>query len=324
MADYYDSNALLDRLTAGVKRTQQRAIFLIGSALTTPTESSLPGVPGVEGVIDIIRREFDGSDQTSDLDRALTEHENRYQAAFTYLLGHRGQQAANEVIKRAVWKARKPVIASEKTTVFSPTAATSDETCRSLDSDYEGWVLPPGITALGGLLAGYPDRFGRSVLTTNFDPLLEVSISKSGGHFFRTVLHRDGDLTQTEGTGCHVIHLHGYWYDAALICYRKSAILLEKDQELNHVENKAFARKWIGELLIYKGEFCLAKTFLDASRSKWEIISPPRVAEIDRVLGSIRDKIAECKLLIGEDIERFCIAWIFGRDTEFETLNEEK
>ncbi len=214
MADYYDSNALLDRLTAGVKRSQQRAVFLVGSALTAPTEASLPGVPGVEGVIDIIRRDFEGTDQTSDLDRALTEHENRYQAAFTYLLGHRGQQAANEVIKRAVWKARKPVVASENPTAFSPTAATSDESCRSLDSDYEGWVLPPGITALGGLLAGYPDRFGRSVLTTNFDPLLEVSISKSGGHFFRTVLHRDGNLAQTEGSGCHVIHLHGYWYGA--------------------------------------------------------------------------------------------------------------
>ena len=28
----------------------------------------------------------------------------------------------------------------------------------------------------------------------------------------RTMLHADGNLSQTEGTGCHVIHLHGYWY----------------------------------------------------------------------------------------------------------------
>ena len=138
MADYYDSSALLDRLSAGIQRAQQRVTFLVGSALTAPTETLSPGVPGVDGVIDIIRKEFDGADQTSNLYRALSEHENRYQAAFTYLLGHRGQQAANEVIKRAVWKARKPVVASENTGAFSPTAATSDETCRSLDSDYEG------------------------------------------------------------------------------------------------------------------------------------------------------------------------------------------
>lgn len=50
------------------------------------------------------------------------------------------------------------------------------------------------------------------MLTTNFDPLLEVSIRRAAGHYFRTTLHSDGNLSQTEGTGCHVIHLHGYWY----------------------------------------------------------------------------------------------------------------
>ena len=127
-------------------------------------------------------------------------------------LGRRGQQAANEIIKRAVWRARKPLIGSETAEPFLPTAATSDEACQSLDTDYEGWVLTHGLTALGGLLSGYPDRFGRCVLTTNFDPLLEVAIGKTSGLYFRTVLHRDGNLGQTQGPGCHVIHLHGYWY----------------------------------------------------------------------------------------------------------------
>ena len=118
----------------------------------------MPGVPGVEGVIDIIRNEFEGTDQVCEFDKSLAEHENRYQAAFTFLLGRRGQQAANEVIKRAVWKARKPLIASEGVRTFSPTASTTDEACQSLDSDYEGWVLPRGLTSLGGLLSGYPER----------------------------------------------------------------------------------------------------------------------------------------------------------------------
>ena len=62
-ADYYDSAALLERLTVGVKRARHQIIFLVGSALTAPTEPSMPGVPGVEGVIDIIRNEFEGTDQ---------------------------------------------------------------------------------------------------------------------------------------------------------------------------------------------------------------------------------------------------------------------
>ena len=90
----------------------------------------------------------------------------------------------------------------------------SEDACRVLDSDYQGWALPPAAEALGKLIAYFPDRFGRAVLTTNFDPLLEVAIASAGGHYFRTVLHRDGNLGQTEGTGCHVIHLHGYWYGA--------------------------------------------------------------------------------------------------------------
>ena len=50
------------------------------------------------------------------------------------------------------------------------------------------------------------------MLTTNFDPLIEVSISKHGGQFYRTVLHDDGKLGQTVAEGTHIVHLHGYWY----------------------------------------------------------------------------------------------------------------
>ncbi len=29
--------------------------------------------------------------------------------------------------------------------------------------------------------------------------------------FYKTVLHSDGNLGQTEASGCHVVHLHGFW-----------------------------------------------------------------------------------------------------------------
>ena len=65
---------------------------------------------------------------------------------------------------------------------------------------------------LGALLVTYPDTFGDAVLTTNFDPLIEVSILKHGGQRYRTVLPYDGNLEQTVSEGTHVIHLHGYWW----------------------------------------------------------------------------------------------------------------
>jgi tetratricopeptide (TPR) repeat protein len=50
------------------------------------------------------------------------------------------------------------------------------------------------------------------------------------------------------------LHLMGQ-IDPAIICYRKSAILLQGDED-QHVENQGFIRRWIGELLLAKGEFC--------------------------------------------------------------------
>jgi hypothetical protein len=197
-----------------VQRAAKPVVFLVGSPITAPVGNDDPGVPGVEGVIALIRQEFSDPEQLVELEKALKGAANRYQAAFAFLLGRRGQQAANQIIKRAVWKARKPVSESDLAASYSPSASTTDESCKLLDSDYDGWLLTAAAESLGRLVALYPDRFGKEVLTTNFDPLIEVAIGKSGGHFFRTVLHRDGNLGQTAGTGCHVIHLHGYWYGA--------------------------------------------------------------------------------------------------------------
>jgi tetratricopeptide (TPR) repeat protein len=208
----YDEAALLERLTTGVQRSNQPVIFLVGSALTAPIRDGGAGVPGVQGVIELIKAEFDAAQQ-NELEKQISENANPYQAAFSFLLGRRGQQAANQIIRQAVWKARSAV-STKLANSFSLVGNTPDDVCRSLDTDLDGWNPTPGVEAVGGLIARYPEHFGRAVLTTNFDPLLGIAIARSKGNFFRTVLHRDGNLSQTEGTGCHVIHLHGYWYGA--------------------------------------------------------------------------------------------------------------
>jgi tetratricopeptide (TPR) repeat protein len=180
--------------------------------LTAPISGEGAGVPGVRGVIELIKAEFDHPQQI-ELEKQICTSANPYQAAFSFLLGRRGQQAANHIIRQAVWRARSAV-STKLANTFSLVGNTPDDACRSLDTDLDGWNLTPGVEAIGGLIARYPDQFGRAVLTTNFDPLLGIAIARSRGNFFRTVLHRDGNLSQTEGTGCHVIHLHGYWYGA--------------------------------------------------------------------------------------------------------------
>ena len=202
---YYDEAALLERLSNALKRRTQEVVFLVGSPLSAPTKPDLPGVPGVAGVISLIQKEFETDPaQLSALNDALElEGGNGYQAAFAFLQGRRGQRTANEIIRQAVLAAR--VEPCKRTDL-------SDDECRSLEQDNQGWALSPGILYLGLLLAEHSNRFGRSVLTTNFDPLIEVSIRRGGARIVRTNLHADGDLTQTEGDDCHVIHLHGYWY----------------------------------------------------------------------------------------------------------------
>lgn len=208
-ADYYDPPALLERLTNGISASSRQVVFVVGSALTAPQNPSQIGIPGVDGVIEFIRSEFSDAPR-NELDQLLSNSANRYQEAFRFLLGRRGPQAANSVIRRAVASARHAAAPTPST--YELTASTSEDACRGFEADATGWFLPPGVRALGELAVGHPQHFGRTVLTTNFDPLIGVSISAAGGTSFRTILHRDGNLALTDGDGCHVVHLHGYWY----------------------------------------------------------------------------------------------------------------
>jgi len=210
--DFHDQSALIERLSSGLLRRRQEVVFLVGAPLSAPCVAGAPGVPGVEGVIDLIRAEFSSDpSQVADLEGSLdAAAENRYQAAFHFLQGRRGQQTANEIIRQAVFAALDPGSRPGGSNGRHPPA--TDEACRLLESDPNSWILSPATNSLGKLVVRYPELFGRSLLTTNFDPLIEVSVRRSGGYYFRTTLHRDGNLSQTEGIGCHIVHLHGYWY----------------------------------------------------------------------------------------------------------------
>ena len=201
--EYYDQAALLDRLTMGIKNSGESVVFLVGSAVTAPLQIGGAGVPNVQGVIDLIKKQFP-AEQTAAFEREIQQSPQPYQAAFSYLIGRRGQTAANNIIKRAVMMARLDACASA--------ANLSDADCDNLDQGNENWFLNPAVKSLGRLVALQPEKFGQTILTTNFDPLLEVAIRGAGALTYRTVLHREGNLNQTHSEGCHVVHLHGYWH----------------------------------------------------------------------------------------------------------------
>jgi len=210
----YDESALLERLTNGLVRRNQEVVFLVGSPLSGRLQPDGPGVPSVEGVIDLVRSEFMGDPTQLDMFESHLDSAShkRYQAAFQFLLGRRGQPVANEIIRKAVLADR--ISGSLPVPEDSHGAHPNDDIFRQAENDAKSWFLSPGMESLGKLVSEYPNRFGRRILTTNFDPLIEVSIRQAGGKFYRTILQADGNLAQTEAPGCHIVHLHGYWYGA--------------------------------------------------------------------------------------------------------------
>lgn len=205
--EFYDQSALLARLTSALKKRPREVIFLVGSPLSAPASAGLLGVPNVSGMIDIIRGEFaDDHNLLNQLDILIsTAKDKRYQEAFRFLQSRRGPAVANELVRSAVLAACKPEARYRG-------QSGDEQSCQLLEADDSLWAVLPGGSAIASLITHNPDIFGKSLLTTNFDPLLEVAIGKAGGRHYRTIMQGDGNVSITSAVGCHVIHLHGYWY----------------------------------------------------------------------------------------------------------------
>lgn len=205
--DFASEEDLLDRLTA----QPGDLVFLVGSAVTAPGRAGEPGVPRVDGVIEQIRRVYTRPDALARLEQALAAApQQRYQAAFRHLQRTRGQDLANAIIRRCVLQARVP--SRRFPEVHQDIAEGASELCRSLEQDLEGWHLPPAVEALGRLLASSPAGARPVVLTSNFDPLVTVSVHRAGGRAFTTALHGDGGFAAIDGQGTLIVHFHGDWF----------------------------------------------------------------------------------------------------------------
>jgi hypothetical protein len=204
---YFRGRSRLDALVARASAANRKPIFMIGSGLSLPEEPGGPGVPGTAYMVELVRKQVSDDQAALDdlsrhLERAEQDNASVYGAAFAFLRDWRGPDAANQVILDAVRMARLP-------------EARQSDDAQALESDLEGWALTRGTSALGFLLAGHRQSYPGPVLTTNFDPLLSVAISRAHGHPRRAILDGDGRLPSAAELGpdvTPVIHLHGYWW----------------------------------------------------------------------------------------------------------------
>ncbi|MYK05710.1 MAG: hypothetical protein F4030_12080, partial [Gammaproteobacteria bacterium] len=209
--DFYTSNDLIDRLCHTANEQEKQIIFLVGSALCFPDNPGGFGVPDVSGIIELISNEFDDpSEFRKQLGSKKNDGKTQYQEAFRFLHAKKGQSALNRVIRAAVWQSLDTALMPRSVSNVDPSTA-SPEICNALEEHLDCWRLPKAVSDIGQLLVNCEDTFGKTVITTNFDPLIEISIRNHGGSCFRTILHSDGELGKTHAQGTHILHLHGYW-----------------------------------------------------------------------------------------------------------------
>jgi tetratricopeptide (TPR) repeat protein len=198
---YADSGVLLSRLVHAVDQGEP-VTFLFGSAVTAPgSDPTDLGVPDASALIERVFERFRGTEEFDLLNTTVERlgPSERYQAAMKFVIDCRGPDELNRIIRDAILKAR----------VSAPLKPCSDE---DLELDTAGWHLRPAVEAVGQLFSEHPKSFSLPVLTTNFDPLLEISLRKAGNHPTSIFLPADGQFNNVIAPGSSkVVHLHGYW-----------------------------------------------------------------------------------------------------------------
>jgi len=204
-----DEQSLVHRLANTVRRGRRVALVL-GSGVTTTV---VPGVPRMLDLADEFAAQIHKNpDLSSALANARAANPDRpaetyaaYRRIFTALVS---PEEFDIVVQRAVLEAHRPPGSADPTW-----ERIGFQRGMQLEGNLESWRLPDGVAALGAILAGLPAGFGHRVLTTNFDPLIEIAVRRAGGRAHSVSLVRDGSLRAVvpEEGAVSVIHLHGYW-----------------------------------------------------------------------------------------------------------------
>jgi hypothetical protein len=191
-------------------------IFILGSGLTTPPAPGRKGVPSAKDMIkileDLVAQDADEL-KNSFAERFSDASSKDYQATFSFLLEHNFPET---VIAKAVRTAVLKAYNQGEGQFMDRVHLGSKDACIEVELDHQRWDLRPGISSLGEIVSGIPKVFGRTILTTNFDPLIEIAVRQAGGSPVSTRMDRDGSLQNIDAWS-HIIHVHGYWHGSEML-----------------------------------------------------------------------------------------------------------
>ncbi|MCU6213090.1 SIR2 family protein [Morganella morganii] len=167
-----------------LKRIEKSEPFslVIGSALTAENDGK--GIPGVDRVpdfvLDYIRNKDDEKDYYEHIGSKTGQE--KYQASIEYISNTFGQNAVNEVIK----------------------AVVQSNIEKSTDKSY----IPPSVKGLAKLI-----EIGKikTILTTNFDTLIEEELDNLKVIHNSISIVSDSPILKNSNELPTIIHLHGKW-----------------------------------------------------------------------------------------------------------------
>jgi hypothetical protein len=212
---------LLDSLVASVANGEQITL-LLGSGVTGTA------VPRLPQVIELAERYAAGVGDEGELSQALAQARAELGAspapvdvyvAYRRVFADRLSPGEFDVVaQQAVLAAyRPPDLAASPLATHGIFHRVDMRLGERVENSLDWWELPPGVQAVGRLLARHPDEFGNRVLTTNVDPLVEVAIRCADRPAVSVPVAPAGDLGRHAGGdgAVQVFHLHGFWRPVA-------------------------------------------------------------------------------------------------------------
>ncbi|HGV3503135.1 TPA: SIR2 family protein [Providencia stuartii] len=167
-----------------LKRIQKSEPFslVLGAALTSEVDGK--GIPNVERVpdfvLDYIKKKDDEEDYYEHLGSKTSQE--KYQAAIQYVSDTYGQNAVNEIINAVV------------------RSNINESTGKS--------YIPPSVKGLAKLIEAEKVK---TILTTNFDTLIEEELDNLGVKYNSISIVSDSTIPKNSNELPTIVHLHGKW-----------------------------------------------------------------------------------------------------------------
>ncbi|MEU2280708.1 SIR2 family protein [Streptomyces sp. NPDC013178] len=199
-----EEKELVYRLRSLLSETDKPVAFIVGSGV------SIGAVDGVGAIVRDMRRRIGDPGETALFDAKVTGPTDgeRYQQGAEFAQNNRDQDWLNLVIRHAVLGACPDLTPEEREQL----ARASESELQQIERDASRWRLTPATEALGRLLHLLPKERRGPVITTNFDPLLEIAVRRAGALALPQEIDLDGKLSRSEDEEIvDIAHVHGYW-----------------------------------------------------------------------------------------------------------------